>query len=115
MTMSQRPSIKLVGENLFGRNWQSDLARAIGKSVNTVQRWADGSRQPRSGSWQDILALMRARRTELDRLIGQLEAAEKELLSDGGEPGSRKENPGSSGNFDAGDLEVVVLDRGLPD
>ena len=75
---TERPSIRVVGEVLFGRSWQSDLARGMGKAINTVQRWADGSRNPRDENWRQILALMRARRSALDLVIAQLEAAENE-------------------------------------
>lgn len=34
----------MLGEAMFGARWQSDLARALGKSPRVVRFWADGVR-----------------------------------------------------------------------
>lgn len=34
--------LQLAGQAMFGTQWQSELARALGVSVRTVQRWAAG-------------------------------------------------------------------------
>lgn len=45
-----------AGEALYGPLWQSELARELGVSVRTVQRWAAGKPVPPS-VWPEIRAL----------------------------------------------------------
>lgn len=53
--------LREAGEALYGERWQSDLARALGVEVRTVQRWATGDRTPAPGVWADIRELVKQR------------------------------------------------------
>lgn len=37
-------SLREIGEALYGEEWQSDLARAVGVTSRTVRRWLAGDR-----------------------------------------------------------------------
>lgn len=68
-------TIREIGEAMYGSRWQSEMARELGKAVNTVQRWEDGSRSPGPDSRARLLGLMRDRRDRLDQVIAAAEAA----------------------------------------
>ena len=50
--------IRLIGEALFGSQWQSDLAEALGVSSRTVRRWLASEDRPRPGIWRNLHALL---------------------------------------------------------
>lgn len=50
---------------LYGPRWQSELARAYGAHIRTVQRWASGRCRPPD----DLRDWLRARLTERQREI----------------------------------------------
>ncbi len=91
-TPADMPSIVAIGNALFGNQWQSAMARALGKAVNTTQRWADGSRNPGPAARRELLELMRDRRDELIKLIAALEAA-LEARETGAEPDAGPADP----------------------
>ena len=72
--MTDTDKLRTAGEALYGACWQSDLARALGVSVRTVQRWAAGRTEPPHGVWSDLAGLCRSRgRTlvEIARHLGR--------------------------------------------
>jgi hypothetical protein len=58
-----------IGKALFGRAWQSNIAKALGVSSRTVRRWVSGEDQPRPGVWQDLAALLRERSQRLRQIL----------------------------------------------
>lgn len=56
-----------IGEALFGSQWQTDLARALGVSSRQVRRWAKGRPIP-TGAQDDLRGLMAERREMLGAL-----------------------------------------------
>jgi hypothetical protein len=83
--MTDSEIIRLIGEALFGSQWQSDLAKALGVSSRTVRRWVASEDRPRPGVWQDLRALL------LDRERRIREILESEQLA------SRLQAPGPDG------------------
>jgi len=69
-----RPTIREIGEALYGPLWQSPMARDLGVAVRTVQRWAAGDTEPAPGVWDDLRQLLAARGKQLDGLVKRLAA-----------------------------------------
>ena len=46
-----------LGEMLYGPQWQSPLARALGINLRTVQRWAAGESTPPETVMNDVIAM----------------------------------------------------------
>jgi DNA-binding transcriptional regulator YdaS (Cro superfamily) len=63
-----------AGELLYGQDWQSELARALGISPRSVQRWVAGERLPAPERWAAIHALAVERGEELAHLLEELAA-----------------------------------------
>lgn len=63
------------GEALYGPRWQSELARDVGVSLRTMQRWAAGTHDVPSGLYVDLLRLVTDRAAVLDALATRLPAA----------------------------------------
>lgn len=63
------------GEALYGTRWQSELARDLGVSIRTMQRWASGAFEPPAGVWTDLLRLSQERAATLDALSQRLREA----------------------------------------
>jgi DNA-binding XRE family transcriptional regulator len=54
---------------LYGRDWKSPLADALGISRLTVQRWDSGQLKPNIGHVADMLALVAANNDRLNNII----------------------------------------------
>lgn len=61
------------GEALYGPRWQSELARDLGCSIRTMQRWAIGSTDIPGGVYLDLLRLTMERAQTLDDLAQTLD------------------------------------------
>ena len=72
------PLIVAVGQALYGSRWQSELARALGVAIRTVQRWSSGDAEPQPGVYRDLLALVRERAHALGPLEPLLEHAARQ-------------------------------------
>lgn len=62
--------IATAGRLLYGERWQSDLARALGVSVRTMQNWfadpaSSSHRTMPAGVVSDVIDLMQARRRDI--------------------------------------------------
>lgn len=67
------PSLRQIGEALYGPRWQSDLARDLGVSDRTMRRWvADPGSMPPS-VWAELANLCRERARRLEALACELE------------------------------------------
>ena len=53
--------IRQAGMVLYGRRWETALARDLGVSNRTVRYWLTGRQEPPQGVWLDLLRLVRAR------------------------------------------------------
>ena len=73
--MTDAEKLKLVGEAMFGAQWQSDLARGLDVSSRTVRIWAAGGNIP-AATWRGIRTLCEARSTRLTEAISLLDAKE---------------------------------------
>lgn len=67
--MTDSEIIRLIGEALFGSQWQSDLAGALGVSSRTVRRWLAGEDRPRPGVWHDLHTLLRDRERRIREIL----------------------------------------------
>lgn len=63
------------GEALYGRQWQTSLARDLGVSDRTMRRWAAGTHDVPAGLCSDLLRVTQERSAILDALAGQLRQA----------------------------------------
>lgn len=59
--MNKQTTITEAGQALYGLSWQTDLARALGVHVRSVQRWATGDQTVSPEHWGKIGELMRDR------------------------------------------------------
>ena len=71
--------LRAVGEALYGDQWQTPLADALGVNLRSLQRWAAGTSTPSSRAMPGIIADLRrlvdARGRDLARLAAQLDRA----------------------------------------
>jgi DNA-binding transcriptional regulator YiaG len=67
--MTDSETIRRIGEALFGRQWQTDLAEALSVSSRTVRRWAAGEERPRPGVWQDLAELLREHEQHIRQIL----------------------------------------------
>lgn len=64
--------LRAVGEALYGPNWQTPLAEALGVADRTVRRWAAGDFAVPDGVWSDIAKLCKTRGADLDKWAKRL-------------------------------------------
>lgn len=64
--------LKLAGEALYGRQWQTPLSRDLGVTDRTVRNWAVGVNRPADMA-ERILPLLRARGEHLTHIIALAE------------------------------------------
>lgn len=62
------------GTALYGADWKSPLARALGVTDRTVRRWATGASPIPATAWGDIAALVADRRSDLATLRDRIAA-----------------------------------------
>ncbi|KQT57536.1 MULTISPECIES: helix-turn-helix transcriptional regulator [unclassified Aureimonas] len=55
----RRDLLARAAETAFGARWQSDLARHLGVSIRTAQRWASGSSEVPVGALRDLAIILR--------------------------------------------------------
>jgi hypothetical protein len=65
--------LRRVGEFLFGKCWQTDLARALDVGDRSVRAWLSGGRRIPPGIWVDIFVLLRKHEAEGYALMGELD------------------------------------------
>ena len=61
-----------VGEALWGERWQSEMARALGVSRDTVQDWRQCRKSPRPGVYAELLKLAQSRQGDVSKAIEAL-------------------------------------------
>lgn len=64
--------LKLTGEALYGRQWQTPLSRDLGVTDRTVRNWAAGYGSP-SDLPDRLLPLLRAHADQLGYVIALIE------------------------------------------
>jgi DNA-binding XRE family transcriptional regulator len=64
--------LKAAGEALYGRRWQTPLARDLGVTDRTIRNWAGGVNRPIDLATR-IIPLLRARREQLTHIIALAE------------------------------------------
>lgn len=64
--------ITRIGQALWGPRWQTEMARALDVSKDSVQDWRQGRARPRPGVYADLLVIAQRRRDEIAKAIAQL-------------------------------------------
>ncbi|WP_080546128.1 DNA methyltransferase [Actinobacillus pleuropneumoniae] len=65
--------LSIIGETLYGNQWQSNLARDLGLSdARRVRQWIAGERTIPSGVWADIVELVRVKQTNLSSILSKM-------------------------------------------
>ena len=64
--------IRQAGTALYGRRWETALARDLGVSNRTVRYWLSGRQEPPAGVWPHLLRLVRARTQQTARVALEL-------------------------------------------
>lgn len=62
--------LTVIGEALYGSQWQSELGRLVGVDSRRVRHWTDGTKPVPPGIWAEL-------DQELEIRINRLEAAKK--------------------------------------
>lgn len=75
MSRAARSLLHECGEALYGHAWQSPIARDLGVSTRTMQRWAAGTHDVPPGAYVDCLRLLQERASVIDALIERLPEA----------------------------------------
>ena len=63
--------LQRIGEALYGEQWKSSLARAVGVNHRTMQRWAAGKNPIPDHAVERLHALLTARHAELAALLAE--------------------------------------------
>lgn len=63
------PYLPDIGEALYGRDWVTPLARAVGVSRRTMQYWRAGRGAPDEARSARMIALLRERQVRIARLL----------------------------------------------
>lgn len=66
--------LETIGKRLYGVNWQSAMARDLGISRRTVERWRFGMFSISNERWLEIVDLIRRKRADLAALEREVEA-----------------------------------------
>lgn len=69
-----RDLLTLAGRALYGEQWQSALAAALGVSARTMRRWVAGGSIPARVA-EDLVLLLRQRANELRKVEAALVSA----------------------------------------
>lgn len=64
-----------TGEALYGKQWQSALARDLDVADRTIRRWVAGTSEVPPGLYVDLLRLTQERAALLDSLAPRLRSA----------------------------------------
>ena len=64
--------LEKIGRALYGEQWQTPLSRDLGMSDRSLRYLADGTRPIHAELAAELLALLRARRDELDELAEKM-------------------------------------------
>lgn len=67
--------IKRAGEALFGNQWQTPLAEALGVSDRTMRRWTAGDTPVPRGVLDDIERVARQRVADIYQFMAELTAS----------------------------------------
>jgi len=67
-----RPTLREIGEALYGPRWQTEISRELGVADRTVRRWATGAVQPPETLQAELADMVAARRRLLDEIAGRL-------------------------------------------
>ena len=67
--MTDRITIILVGEALYGPRFQRELAKDLNVNERTMRRWVAGDFEPPASIQNDLLELLLNRRAKIDPLI----------------------------------------------
>ncbi len=70
--MGDRDILRLVGQTLYGKQWQAPLSRDLGVSDRTIRNWATGLGCP-TDVHRRLLPILRQRGESLLHLISTLE------------------------------------------
>lgn len=67
--------LAMIGEMLFGGQWQTDLAKAINISdARRIRAWMAGERKIPAAVWHDIAALLRSKQTTIGAALKSMTA-----------------------------------------
>lgn len=67
--LERAPSVRELGEALWGEHWQSPMARALRANIRTVQHWAAGNYQPSCATMRKLVALLEDRQARTTAVL----------------------------------------------
>lgn len=64
-----------IGQALYGRQWQTDLSRALGlRDARRVRQWLSGDRPVPAGIWVDLEEILKQRQDEISSILKKLKS-----------------------------------------
>lgn len=66
--------LRHVGEQLYGSGWQSPLARDLGLSRRSVERWKFGLYKISHDRWAEVLEMLRKKIRTIETLQAEIQA-----------------------------------------
>lgn len=66
--------LETIGKRLYGKSWQSPMARDLGISRRSVERWRFGMFKVSGERWLELIDLIRKKRAALAALEREVEA-----------------------------------------
>lgn len=64
--------METAGKALYGHEWQSKLAHALGVDPRRVRQWMAGERKPQPGVMLDIIKLLSENKSEVSSALRML-------------------------------------------
>ncbi len=61
--------LKAIGEALYGRSWQAQLADDLGVDRRRITHWLDGTRSIPAGVWGDLKIIAARRKAEVNAVV----------------------------------------------
>jgi len=81
MAKKEQELLARAGEALYGPAWHSDLARDLGVSRRSVQRWAAGERSPSGETWKQLAMVVLNRYRNMTDLMLDLVTQMEEMAA----------------------------------
>lgn len=70
--------LAIIGEALYGSQWQSNLARELNLSdARRIRQWLAGERKIPFGIWADLAELVRVKKTNLSSILSKMTETNK--------------------------------------
>ncbi|OOF85184.1 hypothetical protein BKG88_08620 [Rodentibacter ratti] len=65
--------LSIIGEALYGNQWQTNLARDLNLSdARRIRQWMAGERKIPIGVWSDIVELLKSKQKRIEDILSEM-------------------------------------------